>query len=120
MQKDIFTFIRDEEINYGQEIEVLPNWNWCMKDHIQNSILLKHGKFIKATNVLESKSPYKNIIYPLLNLRYRAEDIDLRDVVLYVDDPEKFHLSFLVKKYHDDVYVLDHDLDTLFDESINF
>ena len=117
ISKDIFQYIRDQELAYGQEIEILPNWNWCMKDHIQNSILMKHGKFLKATNVLESKSPYKNIIYPLLNLRYRAEDIDLRDVVLYVDDPEKFHISFLVKKYHDDVYVLEHDLDTLFDET---
>lgn len=116
MPDNIFDFIRAEETRFGQSIEVMPNWNWSMKDHVSQSILMKHGKFIKATNEIEAKNPKKNIVYPLLNLRYRAEDIDLKDVVLYVNSPEKYHLSFLVKKYHDEVYVRVHDLDTFFDE----
>lgn len=117
MADNIFDFIKEEETRYGQEIEVMENWHWGMKEHIRTSILMKHGKFSKATNQLDTKNPYKNIIYPLLNLRYRAEDIDMKDVALYADDPAKHHLSFLVKKYHDEVYVREHDLDTFLDET---
>jgi len=117
MQTDIYQFIKDEEIRYGLEIEVMENWNWSMKEHVRASILFKHGKFLKATNELATKNPYRNIVYPLLTLRYRAEDIDMKDVLLYVDNPAKYHVSFLIKKYHDDVYVREHDLDVFFDET---
>lgn len=115
--KDIYRFIKDAEVRYAQEIEVMENWNWNMKDHIRTSLLFKHGKFLNATNELATKNPNRNIVYPLLNLRYRAEDIDVKDVTLYVNNLQKYHLSFLVKKYHDEVYVREHDLDTFFDEA---
>ena len=57
-----------------------------------------------------------NITKPILNLQHRTEDIDLKDVQIYVDDPDYYHLSFLIKKYHDDVFVKENDLDTFFDE----
>jgi len=116
MKSDIFTWIKEQEAQYGQTYEVMENWPWNMKEHIKRSLLFKHGKFIIGTNELEKKQPNKNIIYPLLNLRYRAEDIDLKEVTIYVNAPEQNHKSFLIKKYHDEVYVREHDLDTLFDE----
>ena len=116
MTETIFNFIKRQEVLYSQEIEVMENWNWCMKEHIRTSLLLKHGKFKTASNVLETKNPNKNIIYPILNLRYRAEDRDVRDVTLYANDSDKYHLSFLIKKYHDEVYIKEKKLDVLFDE----
>lgn len=117
MDKDIFTWVKEEETRYAQDIQVMENWAWNMKEHIRTSILFKHGKFKTASNTLETKSPNRNIVYPLLNLRYRAEDLDLKDVALYVNDAGKYHLSFLIKKYHDEKYVVEHDLDTFFDET---
>jgi len=116
MPNDIFQFIRDQENDFQQSIEVMENWSWNMRDHIKNSLLMKHGQFIKASNELTQKNPKKNIVYPLLNLRYRAEDIDLKDIHVYVNEPDNDHKSFLIKKYHDEVYVKEHALDTLFDE----
>lgn len=116
MDGDIYTWAKSQETQYGLAIEVMENWSWCMKEHIRYSILLKHGKFIKSTNELETKNPNRNIVYPMLNTRYKAEDIDLKDVLIYVNDSEQYHLSFMVKKYHDEVYIDEHDLDTLFDE----
>lgn len=118
METNIYDYIKAEETRYGQTIPVMENWDWNMKEHIHQSIMLKHGKFISATNNLKTKQPYRNIVLPLLNLRYKAEDIDLTDVVLYVNDDSKYHLSFLIKKYHDEVYVEEHDLDTFFDETL--
>lgn len=113
----IYTFIKEQEIQYSQPLEVTENWSWNMKDHVRHAILMKHGKFIEATNDLKLKGPYKNIILPILNLRYRAEDIDLKNVDIFVEDSDAFHLSFLIKKYHDEVYSYEHKLDTFFDEA---
>lgn len=115
--KSIYTWIKEQEIAYTQDIDVMENWNWNMKEHIRISMLFKHGKFARASNELATKNPNRNIIYPMLNLRYRAEDIDVRDVTPYVDEPNNDHLSFLIKKYHDEVYVKENKLDTFFDET---
>lgn len=116
MENNIYDWVKAEEKRYEKDIQVADNWAWNMKTHIWVANMMKHGKFLKGTNQLETKNPKKNIVYTALNTRYRAEDIDLKDVTLYVDDPSRYHLSFLVKKYHDEVYVREHDLDTLFDE----
>ena len=118
MEQNIYDYIKTEETRYNIAIPVMDNWDWNMKDHIHQSLMLKHGKFISQTNDLKTKQPFRNIVYPLLNLRYKAEDIDLTDVVLYVNDETNYHLSFLIKKYHDEVYVREHDLDTFFDETL--
>lgn len=111
--KDIFSYIQAQENNYKQGIKLAGNWEWSMKDHLETSFLyinsqLKTGK--------DDFKPVKNIILPILNLQHRTEDIEVKDVDIYVDDPEAYHLSFLVKKYHDEVFVVDNDMDTFFDD----
>jgi len=114
---NVFDYIKTQEAEFGTDIEVMENWNWNFKDHVRNSTLMKYGKFIKGSNELASKNPKKNLVYANLNLRYRAEDVDLKNVTLYTEDSNKYHLSFLIKKYHDEKYIVEHDLDTFFDET---
>jgi hypothetical protein len=111
--QNIHSYIQTQIENYKQEIELPGGWKWGMKDHLDTSYLyinsqLKTGK--------DDFKPVKNITRPILNLQHRTEDIELRDVQIYADSPQYFHLSFLVKKYHDDVFVQENDLDTYFDE----
>src|SRR3990167_2437229 len=118
-QKDIYSFINSEETNYStQEVTVFDNFSWNMMAHIQTSLAMKNGKFITASNDLKTKNPFKNIVLPAVRFRYHAEDIDVKDITIYVDDPDLFHLSFLVKKYYDDVFIVENDLDTFFDRAI--
>ncbi len=113
----IYNFIKQQEIAYALSIPMNESWNWGMKEHIKISTLYKNSQFATGNSQSERDfKPFKNIVRPILNLRYRAEDIDVKDILLYVDDPDSYHLSFLVKKYHDDVYVIENDLDTFFDE----
>ena len=112
---DVFSYIKGEELAFAQDHEVTDNWWWNFKKHINWTILFKHGKFPLSQN--NYTIPAKNIVLPLLELRYRAEDIDLKEVVLYVDDQFKYHLSFLAKKYHEEVYAIEHKLETFFDET---
>src|SRR3990167_11001020 len=109
---DIFQFVRTQESNYQRPIPV-GNKEWSMKDHIERSTLYRDSDIVGPKTKFTA---IKNITRPILNLQYRTEDIDVKDVQIYVDDKEKYHLSFLVKKYHDDVFVVENDLDTFFDK----
>lgn len=113
----IYDFITQQETKFKLPIPVIEGWDWNFLEHVKVSTLYKYGQLESGKNkgTIDEK-PVKNIVVPILNLRYRAEDIDVKDITLYVDDPEIYHLSFLIKKYHDDVFVVENDFDTYFDE----
>lgn len=108
----IFGYIKTQESNYERPVPVGKK-EWSMKDHIERSTLYRDSDIVGTKTKF---TPIKNITRPILNLQYRTEDIDVKDVDIYVDDKEKYHLSFLVKKYHDDVFVPENKIDTFFDQ----
>ena len=110
---DIHSYIKDQESNYKKPIQLNDVWSWSMYDHIKRSFLYIHSQTLTGK---DDSIRVKNITKPILNVQHRTEDIELKDVQIYVDDPDKYHMSFLVKKYHDDVFVREHDLDTFFDD----
>lgn len=109
---DIFSYIKSQESQYRLPIQLNDSWDWSMKEHIKLTELYTNSQSLNKTEF----TPIKNITRPILNLQHRTEDIEMKDVQIYVDDPSDYHLSFLVKKYHDDVFVKENDLDTFFDE----
>src|SRR3990167_8331101 len=109
----IFDFITQQETNYKFPVPINDAWSWNMLKHIKTSVLYTNSQLL---NGKDDFTPVKNITRPILNLQHRTEDIELKDVQIYIDDPDKYYLSFLVKKYHDDVFVQENDLDTFFDE----
>src|SRR3990167_4473108 len=112
MTKDIFNYITEQENVFALPISI-NGWDWSMKDHIKTSFYYKHGRLLNGN---DEDTPVKNIVRRMLTLQYTAEDVDVKDIDLYVDDPESFHLSFLVKKYHDDVFVRENDIDNFLDD----
>jgi hypothetical protein len=114
----IFDYITTEENGYKtSEIQVLDNDHWNMAEHIQMSLAMKRGKFVEASNDYRNKPPKKNMVLPILRVRYRAEDIDVKDIFIYIEEPEKHHLSFLVKKYWEDVWTVENDFDSFLDKA---
>ncbi len=111
--QDIYTFIQTQETAYKLPIRLPGDWEWGMQKHIETSYLYNHSQL---TTGKDDFKPVKNITRPIINLQRRTEDIEVTDVQLYIDNPDKYHLSFLVKKYHDDVFVRENDMDTYFDE----
>jgi len=109
--KTIFEYILKEETAFYLPINV-NEWDWSMKDHLKTSFFYKHGRLLTGN---ADDKPVKNIVKPILNLQYRTEDIDVKDILLYVDNPDMFHLSFLLKKYHDDVFLKENNLDDFID-----
>jgi hypothetical protein len=112
---DIYNFIKGEENNYEtQEIQVGDNWSWNMRDHIQMIFHLKNGMFYSGDN--NYSRAFKNIMESTLNLAYWTEDLEVKDVTFFIENDQGRVLSFFVKKYHDEVYSHQHDLDKMFDE----
>ena len=110
---DIYDFIISSETNYAKEVKLPSGKMWGMKHHINRSVVYRDSDLVDDKNRM---TPVKNITRPNLNLQYRTEDIDVKDVQIYVENQDKFHLSFLIKKYHDDVFVIENDLETFFDQ----
>lgn len=115
-QDNIFNYIRLQETAYKQPIAINEKWDWNMYDHVLRSELYANSQLMNGKT---EYTPVKNITRPILNLQHRTEDIDIKDVQIYVDDPDKYYLSLLVKKYHDDVFVVENDMDSFFDDLNN-
>jgi len=115
MKNNIYEYIKDQERAYEtDEVRVGDNWLWNMKNHVQMIFHLKNSKFFTGEN--DYLRPFKNVFEGILNLAYWSEDIEVKDVIFYIENKTGRVLSFLIKKYHDEVYVKENNLDTLFDE----
>lgn len=118
MPSDIFSFIKQEEAAYAQPITVIDGWEWNMKEHIRLTTLYKNSQFSNGNTQAErDNKPFNNIIRPILNLQYRAEGFDVKDIVLYIDDTRAYFKSFLIKKYHDR-WANDNEIDSFIDEMV--
>lgn len=112
---DIYSYVKEQENRFEtDEIRLGDNWNWNLRNHVQLIFHLKNGVFFTGEN--NWLRAFKNIMEPMLNLAYWTEDIEVKDVTFFIEQQNGRALSFLIKKYHDEVYVRENDLDTLFDE----
>lgn len=115
MNTDIYQYVKSKESEFETEkIRVGRNWQWSFKDQTQMIFHLKNGQFFTGDN--DYLRAFKNVMLPMLNLAYWVQDIDLKDGAFWVEGTEDRVLSFLVKKYHDEVYAREHDLDELIDD----
>lgn len=111
----IYSYIKTEESSFQtDEIRVGENWDWSFRNHTQLIFHLKNGVFFTGEN--NWLRAFKNIMQPILNLAYWTEDIEIKDVTFFIESKNGRELSFLIKKYHDDVYVKEHNLDEMFDD----
>ncbi len=112
---DIFSYIKQQESAFEtDEVKLGDNWSWSFRTHVQMIFHLKNGIFFTGEN--NWIRAFKNIMLPMLNLAYWTEDIEVKEVTFFIENLTGRALSFLIKKYHDEVYVRENDLDTLFDE----
>ena len=87
----------EQEFKTGMGVPVVDGWDFKMHEHIRLTTLYKYGQL--STGKTDDK-PVENIILPILNVAYRLEDIDVKDIKIYVDDKNLFHKSFVLKKFH--------------------
>ncbi len=114
---DIYSYILTQETAYRTErVPLASNWrDWNMLEHIDRSYTLKNSRFYQGTQ--DYRRPFNNIILPIANVSYRTEGFDVKDVQIYVDNSEKYHMSFMARKYHN-WWAKENHIDTAIDESV--
>lgn len=112
---DIYEYITTEANAYQTNgVDVVDGYNWRMFDHIKLSTLYKNSQYQTGNY---GDKPFKNIIRPILNVAYRSEGFDVKDIEPYVNDPDNYYKSFLVRKFHNK-WARENDLDTFIDEVV--
>lgn len=113
IETNIFDYVKTQESLYKMPVPLNEKWSWGMREHILKTILYSNSELLNGKTEF---TPVKNITRPILNLQHQAEEIEVKDVQIYVNDADNYHLSFLVRKYHDDVFAVENNLDEFFDE----
>jgi hypothetical protein len=112
---DIYEYITNEETNYqAHGVPIVDGYEWSMFKHIKLSTLYKNSQY--ETGKSDDK-PFRNIIRPILNVAYRSEGFDAKNIEPYVDDAQNFYKSFLVRKYHNR-FARREDLDSFIDDVV--
>jgi len=112
----VFDYIVDQKTKYGKPVEIEEGWDWNMRDHLRRSFLYLNSQF-SDDNDNRDLRPFKNIVLPILNIQFRTEGFDVKDIELYVDNPDEYFKSLLVKKYHI-TWALANEIDTFIDEMV--
>lgn len=116
MQEDIYQYIVGQEAAYKTaKVPIVDGMEWSMYEHIRLSTLYKNSKF--STGADDGNRPFKNIIRPILNVAYRSEGFDVKDIEVYVNDAKNYYKSMLVRKFHNK-WARDNDLDTFIDDIV--
>ena len=111
----IFDYVNTQEREYQNPVTVFDNYSWSMKTHIKESLMYKISQFVDGNpNHLK---PFKNIVRPILNLQYRTEGFDVKDIELFVNDLKNYFKSFLVRKFHEK-WARENKIDTFIDDLV--
>ena len=113
-REDVFSYIKREETEFQTHgVPVIDGWEFSMHEHIRRSILYKYGQLWGRTKT--DDDPVENIILPILNVAYRLEDIEVKQITPYVNSDKDSHKSLFVKKFHDR-WARKNEVDTFFDK----
>src|SRR3990167_325995 len=112
-QKSIYDYILQEQTAFQTlKSPVVEGWEFNFWDHIKNTVIYKYGQYLSGKS---DDKPNKNIILPILRLRYRTEGFDVKDIELFVDDRKNHWKSFFVRKFHE-YWARKNEIDTFIDK----
>ena len=115
-EKTVFDFIKAEENNWKTvRIPLTSSKDWNMYEHIERCTNVANAWFHTGKN--DGLRPYDDIVTPVINVAFRTEGFDAKDIVPFVDDVQKSYMSFIIKKYHPQ-WSRKHELDTIIDDLV--
>ena len=114
---NVYDFVKEQEVKYQKPIDLESGWPWSMKAHLRRSFLYKNSQF-EDDNENRDLRPNKNIILGIRNVQNRTEGFDVKDIDIYVDNPDFYYRSFIVRKYFEK-WALENGLDTFIDDMVD-
>lgn len=114
--KDPFDYIKTEENNFKTvRIPITRSKDWNMSEHIERCKNVANAWYHQGAN--DGLRPYDDIVTPILNVAFRTEGFDVKDIVPFVDDARESYKSFIIKKRHPQ-WARKHELDTFIDDVV--
>jgi len=115
---DVFAYIKAEEASFRTtRVPLTDSKDWNMYEHVQRCTSVANAWFFQGSNDINSGRPYTDIVTPIINVAFRTEGFDVKDIVPYVNDSQKYYKSFLVKKFHPK-WARNNEIDTLIDKAV--
>lgn len=116
MEGSVYDYITTEETAYKTvKIPLSNSKEWNMSEHIERCFNVANGWFHSGKN--DDLRPYDDIATPIIDVAFRAENFDVKDIVPYVDDIENDYKSFIIRSYHP-IFATESKLDDFIDEVI--
>jgi hypothetical protein len=112
----VFDYIKTQENLWQTErIPLTTSKSWNMKEHIERCTNVANAWYHQGQN--DGLRRYDDIVTPILNVAFRTEGFDVKDIVPFVDDINESYKSFIVKKRHPQ-WARKHELDTFIDDVV--
>lgn len=112
----VFDYIKQEENNYKTaRIPLTRSKSWNMSEHIERCTNVANGWFHTGAN--DGMRPYDDIVTPIVNVAFRSEGFDVKDIVPFVNDIDNHYKSFFIKKRHPQ-WARKYELDTFIDDVV--
>ena len=112
----VFDYIKQEENNFKTvRIPLTRSKSWNMSEHIERCTNVANGWFHTGAN--DGLRPYDDIVTPIVNVAFRSEGFDVKDIVPYVNDIHQNYKSFIIKKRLPQ-WARKYELDTLIDDIV--
>jgi len=113
---DVFAYITTEENSWKTTpIPLTNSKDWSMYEHIQRCKNVANAWYHSGKN--DGNRPYNDIVTPIIDVAFRLEGFDAKDIVPFVNSPKDYYKSFLIKKYHPK-WARKNELDTFIDELV--
>jgi hypothetical protein len=116
MENDVYSYIKTQENQWKTEqIPLTQSKSWNMMEHIARCTNVANGWYHSGRN--DGIRRYDDIVTPIINVAFRSEGFDVKDIVPFVNDINENYKSFIVKKRHPQ-WARKNELDTFIDDVV--
>lgn len=116
MEKDVYSYIKTQENDWKTErIPLTQSKSWNMMEHIARCTNVSNGWYHSGAN--DGLRRYDDIVTPIINVAFRSEGFDVKDIIPFVNDAKENYKSFIVKKRHPQ-WARTNQLDTFIDDVV--
>ena len=112
----VFQYIKTQETNFSTDrVPLTTAKDWNFSEHIERCYAVANGYYFKGVN--DGNRPYDDIVTPIINVAFRTEGFDVKDIIPYVNEIQNNYKSFIIKKRHPQ-WARTNQLDTFIDDIV--
>ncbi len=116
MNNNVYDFIKSEETAFKTvRVPLTDSKDWNMSEHIERCYNVANAYYHSGKN--DGLRRYDDIVTPIINVAFRTEGFDVKDIVPFVNDAVKNYKSFIIKKRHPQ-WARKNEIDTFIDDIV--